>query len=255
MNLIIPAASIPDPRFPDSDGNRMADNTLQAQWMSMLYGNLSAQYRAAADVFVAMDLLWYTDPDHPEARIAPDVLLAFGRPKGYRGSYKQWLEGGVPLTVVFEILSPSNTVTEMDDKFVFYEDHGVVEYYVYDPEHPRLMAFVRRGEFLRRVRPVQGFVSPRLGIRFDLSGPELVVYGPDGHRFLTFEELKDEQERDRQERQAAEQRASSAEQRAHLVQQRAQRLAGLMRRVLSQQATPEEVLELQRLLEQGGQLD
>jgi hypothetical protein len=49
--------------------------------------------------------------------------------------------------------------------------------------------FVRRGEILVRVRQVVSYVSPRLGIRFDLSGPELVVYGPDGSRFLTFEEL------------------------------------------------------------------
>ena len=28
-------------------------------------------------------------------RSAPDALTAFGRPKGYRGSYKQWEEGDV----------------------------------------------------------------------------------------------------------------------------------------------------------------
>jgi Uma2 family endonuclease len=40
----------------------------------------------------------------------------FGRPKGHCPSWKQWEEGGVPMTVVFEVLSPSDTPTEMMDK-------------------------------------------------------------------------------------------------------------------------------------------
>ena len=97
-------------------------------------------------------------------------------------------EDNVPLTVVFEILSPGNTVMEMDDKLAFYEEYGVEEYYVYDPDSNRLKVFLHRGEVLRRVRRLDGFVSPRLKIRFDLSGPELVIYHPDGEKFLTFKE-------------------------------------------------------------------
>jgi hypothetical protein len=78
----------------------------------------------------------------------------------------------------------------MGNKHAFYEDHGVEEYYVYEPDSNGLMAFVRRGDVLQRVRPVEGHVSPRLGIRFDVSGEELVVYRPDGQRFLTFPELE-----------------------------------------------------------------
>ena len=40
-------------------------------------------------------------------------LVAIGRPKGHRGSYKQWEEGGVPPTLVVEVMSPSNTLSEM----------------------------------------------------------------------------------------------------------------------------------------------
>src|SRR3954467_1206344 len=45
--------------------------------------------------FVAGDLLSYPVEGDPLIRSAPDVLVVFGRPKGYRGSYKQWL-GGEP---------------------------------------------------------------------------------------------------------------------------------------------------------------
>jgi Uma2 family endonuclease len=226
--------------YPESDGQPLAENTKQLRWIVVLYGNLAALFRDRSDVFVAADLFWYPVQGRAELRQAPDVLVVFGRPKGDRSSYQQWLEGDVALTVVFEILSPGNTVMEMDDKLAFYEEHGVEEYYVYDPDSNRLTAFVRRGDVLRRVRPVQGHTSPRLGIRFDLSGPELVVCRPDGQRFLTFEQLE-------VVRLQAEQRATQAEQRADRAEQRADRLAELGRKARHGLATPSELQELERL--------
>jgi Uma2 family endonuclease len=229
--------------YPDSDGKPMAENTKQRRWIVVLFGNLAALFRARPDVFVAADLFWYPVERQPDVVQAPDVLVVFGRPKGDRASYRQWEEEGVPLTVVFEVLSPGNTLVEMDDKHAFYEEHAVEEYYIYDPDSNRLMVFVRRGEVLRRVRPVHGFTSPRLGIRFDLSGPELVVRGPDGRPFVTFEELESA-------RTQAEQRAEQERQRAELAEQRAGRLAELSRKALRGQATAEELQELNQLLEQ-----
>ena len=51
-------------------------------------------FRDDPNVFVAGDLLWYPVEGDPKTRMAPDTMVAFGRPKGYRGSYKQWVEGG-----------------------------------------------------------------------------------------------------------------------------------------------------------------
>jgi Uma2 family endonuclease len=221
--------------YPESDGQPLSDNTRQLRWIVVLYGNIAALYRDDPNVFVAGDLLWYPVEGQPEIRIAPDVLIVFGRPKGDRGSYLQWREGGMPLTVVFEILSPNNTASEMADKLAFYEDYGVEEYYVYDPDRNHLQVYVRQGTVLRRVRPPHGFSSPRLGIRFDLSGPEMVVHGPDGQPFLTFEQLKAAQEQ--------------AQQRVAQLEQRAARLAELSRKARRNLATPEELAELDRLEE------
>ena len=148
----------------------------------MLYGNLDALFRDRADVFVAGDNFWYPVEGEPQTVFAPDVYVAFGRPKGDRDSYKQWEEGGVPLTVVFEILSPANTKKEMDAKFEFYDEHGVEEYYVYDPDRNTLSIYTRGQATLRRQRDIANFVSPRLGIRFEMTRPEMTVYGPDGRR-------------------------------------------------------------------------
>jgi Uma2 family endonuclease len=228
--------------YPESDGQPMAENTLQLRWIVTLVGNLRALYRDRDDVFVGGDQFWYPVQGEPDIRTAPDVYVVFGRPKGERPSYQQWQEGNVPLTVVFEILSPGNDPLEMDDKRDFYDEHGAQEYYLYDPQGNRLHGYGRRRETLVRIRPMNGFVSPRLGIRFDLSGPELVVYRPDGRAFLTFEQLEAEREQ-------AQRRAEQAEHRAEQSEQRVARLAELSRRLLQQQATPEDVQELNRLLE------
>jgi Uma2 family endonuclease len=215
----------------------------------VLYGNLAALFRDHAEVFVCGNQNWYPVEGHPEICAAPDVYVVFGRPKGHRPSYKQWEEGNIPMTVVFEVLSPRNTHPEMADNLAFYEEHGVEEYYVYDPDSDRLMAYLRRGDVLRRVRPVAGFVSPRLGIRFDTSGPELVVRYPDGRPFLPFEELAAEREQAEQQATQERQRAEQERLRAEQAEERAARLAELSARALRQQATPEELEELQRLLD------
>jgi|SRR5262245_10388778 len=222
--------------YPESDGKPMADNTRQFRWIYVLFANLAALFMDNGDVFVGGNLMWYPVEGEPEVKEAPDVFVVFGRPKGDRRSYRQWEENNVPMTIVFEVLSPGNDPWEMDNKLGFYEEHGVEEYYLYDPDKNRLKIFIRKGEVFLRVRRVQGFVSPRLGIRFDLSGPEMVVYRPDGERFLSFEDLT-------ALRKQAEARAEQAE-------KRAARLAVLSRKARQGQATPEELRELESLEEQ-----
>jgi hypothetical protein len=55
---------------------------------------------------------------------------------------------------------------------------------------------------------MQGWVSPLLGVRFELEGGELVLRRPDGERFVGYEELvaalEQERLRAEQERQRAE---------------------------------------------------
>ena len=171
--------------YPDSDGRPIADNTLQFQWIVTIEGCLEGMFLHDDNVFVAGDLLWYAVEGEPRVRTAPDVMIAFGRPKGYRGSYKQWVERGIAPQVVFEILSPSTRKGEMAKKFKFYERHGVEEYDLYDPDNIWLKGFRRINGKLQAIELMDGWISPRLGIRFDLSGSELIIWQPNGERFLT----------------------------------------------------------------------
>jgi Uma2 family endonuclease len=193
--------------YPDSDGKPMAENTLQFQWIVTIKEGLDRVYHDRPNVFVAGDLLWYPAEGYPKIRQAPDALVAFGRPKGYRGSYKQWEEGGIAPQAVFEVLSPGNRAGMLARKFEFYEQYGVEEYYIYDPDHVKLSGYRRGQGKLEKITEMNGWTSPLLGIRFDMSGPELVIYGPDGERFLTYQELADKQRQTAQERDAAIERA------------------------------------------------
>jgi Uma2 family endonuclease len=233
--------------YPESDGQPMADNTRQLEWIFIFVGNLRALYRDDPNVFVGGNQNWYPVEGHPEIVNAPDVYVAFGRPKGHRSSWKQWLENDTPLTVVFEVRSPSDSDQKMRDKFFFYEEHGAEEYYMYDPETNTLEVYVRGQATLAQKHPAHGFVSPRLGIRFDLSGDEMAVYYPDGRRFLAFEELAAAHDSQSERADTAEQRADTAEQRADAAVLRARRLAELSRKARLGQASAQEIAELERL--------
>ena len=106
-------------------------------------------------------------------RMAPDVMVVFGRPKGDRGSYKQWEEDNSPPQVVFEILSPGNRTGEMTKKFDQYDLYGVEEYYLYDPDKVKLTGWRRREGKVQSIDQMDGLVGHRLKVRFDLIVPEL----------------------------------------------------------------------------------
>jgi Uma2 family endonuclease len=190
MNLI---PALPDKsrfEYPDQDGRPMSDNTLQFQWIVTIKEGLEAVFRDDPNVFVAGDLLWYPIEGDPTIRTAPDTMVVFGRPKGHRGSYQQWREGGIAPQVVFEVLSPGNRVGEMLRKFDFYREYRVEEYYIYDPEDGELEGWRREGDRLREVAEMNGWVSPRMKVRFALSEErELQLFGPDGRPFATYLEL------------------------------------------------------------------
>ena len=239
----------PNVNYPDRDGRPMADNTLQYEWIARIKGNLDIVFQDDPDVFVAGNLLWYPVEGLNRRRLAPDAMVVFGRPKGYRGSYIQHREGGIGPQVAFEILSPGNRKRAMDYKRRVYERYGVEEYYVFDPYKIGLEVWIKEGDEFRLVEESNGWVSPLLGIRFEL-GEDLTIFAPDGRPFLDIEEVarqRDELERrseraerragraerqtivERQKADAERQKADTERQKADTERQRADRLAARLR--------------------------
>ncbi len=103
----------------------------------------------------------------------------------------------------------------MDRKLEFYDTYGVEEYYLYDPESFQLDGWLRQNNHLNKLWQMDDWFSPRLGIRFQTGQGELVIYRPDGQRFLNSLELN--------------QRAEQAELLAEQERQRAEQLAAYLR--------------------------
>jgi Uma2 family endonuclease len=210
-----------DLMYPCSDGQPMADNTVQYRWIVTIKENLEYLYRDRPDVFVAADNFIYPVQGNPNIRQAPDVYVAFGRPKGDRPSYKVWEEENIFPQVIFEIWSPNNREGEMARKRAFYRRYGAEEYYVYDPDTRVLEVWLRdNGNDFREVMEVQNFVSPRMGVRFELrEGEDLRMYHPDGQPFLSVAELWQLRHQLSSALEAERQRAEAAERKLQRLQQ------------------------------------
>ncbi|MFB2878760.1 Uma2 family endonuclease [Floridanema aerugineum] len=207
----LPSDTTPAIIYPESDGQPMADNTKQFRWIVTIKENLELLFAEDPNVFVAGDLLWYPVEGDNKTRQAPDTMVVFGRPKGDRGSYKQWEENNIAPQVVFEILSPGNRLKAMAHKLKFYERYGVEEYYVYEPDDVELIGWVRSGNELELIDEMNGWISPRLGVRFQITNGNLEIFAPSGERFLNFVELgqlreQEKQRADEAERQLEEER-------------------------------------------------
>ncbi len=215
--------------YPDSDGEPMAENTKQFEIITMLHGGIDSLFIDRDDVFVAGDLFWYPVEGNNKLRLAPDVMVVFGRPRGHRGSYMQWKEEHIAPQVVFEILSPSNRPAEMMDKLDFYDTYGVEEYFMYDPETLALKIWRRNNGYLRLVHEEDIPHSPRMNLSFHTEDGELVVTRHDGRRFETFRQLFSRAEMQQHALTKEKHRAEQEKQRAEQEKQRAERLAAQLR--------------------------
>ena len=227
----------------------MADNTRQAQAMIEFGAMLKRHYRDRDDVFYAVDLLvYYSEPD-PEAKVAPDALVALGLPAGDRDSYKVWVEGKVP-DFVLEVASPSTAAKDRKEKKALYRRLGVGEYWLYDPtgglHKPRLRGFRltaagRYAELVGRRGPGKAlaFASPCLGLELHFDGERLRMWDPaEGTYILSILEL-DAAWREALERLEAEAEARQAAEQLAAIETQARRKETQARRKAEQRAQTE----------------
>lgn len=193
--------------YPSSDGQPMADSTIQYKLIVTIKEGCESLFKNDPNVFVAADLLWYPVEGRPDISQAPDTMVIFGRPKGERPSYMQFLEDNIAPQVVFEIRSHNDRQIKMDKKLSFYNRYGVEEYYLYNPENNDLSGWQRIEGNLEVIEPMEGWISPRLGVRFELGEDGLEIYRPDGEAFVSPEELREERDFERQRAEQAVQRA------------------------------------------------
>ncbi|MCU0445228.1 MAG: Uma2 family endonuclease [Microscillaceae bacterium] len=174
---------------PEAEKPRVATSTQQFEWIVFLKNNLDNYFQNRTNVTVAACLWWYPMENNPKLRIMPDVMVSFGRPKKARDAYRQWEEADTPPQVVFEMISANNTVREMRRKWRFYQEFGVEEYYIYDPEDNDLRVWTREADRLAEREVEPEWTSPLLQIRFVLAGKSLKIFDLYGEPFLSFADL------------------------------------------------------------------
>ena len=226
--------------YPSYDGIPMADNTDQAEAIVNAFHTVRAYFWEREDVFVAVNLLLYYREGDNETRVTPDVMVAFGRPKGYRGSYKIWEEGNHPPDWVLEVASEGTVKVDVEVKPGTYAEIGVREYWQYDPTggllDQRLQGWRLSGlEYtaLPQVRVAGAEIaiySEVLGLRLEFDGKDLRFWDPVGKRYLhTPLESEEARLEEAQGRREAEQALRKSEQ-GRREAERAQREAEQGRR-------------------------
>ncbi|CBN55343.1 conserved hypothetical protein [Kamptonema sp. PCC 6506] len=121
----------------------------------------------------------------------------------------------------------------MADKLLFYQRYGVQEYYIKE-----LTGFIRNENWFESISDMNGWVSPLLEIRFQLTQNNLEIYRPDGRKFLTPVELDRLRE---QERQRAEQEHQRAEEAIAQLDREQQRYQTLLEKLREQGINPEQL--------------
>jgi len=89
-----------------------------------------------------------TGPDLPSR--APDVFFVAN--ENLRRVTRMYLEG--PADLVVEIISPVSRATDRGDKFYEYEQGGVPEYWLLDPERQQAEFYLRGSDGIYRLVPL-----------------------------------------------------------------------------------------------------
>jgi hypothetical protein len=143
-------------------------------------------------------------------------LVAHGVTKGERTAYRQWDEANVVPQVVFDAFAPGMSMVTISCRLKFYERAGVEEYYMYDPDAGEAMGWVHNGQQFEEVDTLHGWQKLlALGGVLASKTCELSLIRPDGERFMSYVELAESYERDReranQEHERAEQERARAD--------------------------------------------
>ena len=203
--------------YPADNGESVPESSLQFDWIGLLKWALEAAYASRPDVHVAGDHVIYPVRGSNQISSAPDVYVAFGRPKGARTSYRVWEEDNVFPQVVFEIWSASDSRPRMETKRQFYERHGAEEFYLIRPDSPATIQGWRRVDGrLEPVEQIDGFLSPRLNFRFFMRDGDVVVVGHDGRPLKRVEEVYADRDKAIQQADSDRRRAETQKRRADI---------------------------------------
>ena len=165
--------------YPASDGQPMAETGIHVQAIILLQQALQDFFADRPDVFVASDMFWYwkegaTDDAH---RTAPDVMAVEGVGNHQRRTFNSFDEGGAVPAIIFEMASRDTWRDDENDKYRQYEQLGVREYVMFDPEglylSSPIKAYRLNNSAYHRIYQRAGEFQSELGFRMRAEGTVL----------------------------------------------------------------------------------
>ena len=245
--LVVPSSyerDDPTIEYPETDGEPLADNKLQAIAMVDSFSALETYFAEHADVYIGINQLLYYVLNDPSVSVAPDVFAVFGAQGSHpRPSWIVSREGGLVPNFVLEVASESTWRRDVSRKRVIYAGIGVSEYWRFDPDGsyfpvPLVGERLVNGEYepiavdadadgvLRGHSDVLGLdICVREGSE-EIEGrmlPELRLYDPVQDEWLLSHRESEV------ERLAAQERAAAAQERASAAEERIRQLEAQMR--------------------------
>ena len=174
--------------YPETDGKPMGETDFHIKLIIDISEALQNYFVRQSDVYVSRDLLLYYEPDNTRKFVVPDIFVVRGVSKGTRRTYKLWEEGRPP-GVVIEISSRDTKNVDLNSKRDLYEQIGVAEYYVFDPEYryikPPFRAWRLSGGRYVEIAVINGRVrSDELGLELVDTGLTLRLFNPARGEFL-----------------------------------------------------------------------
>jgi len=174
--------------YPETDGKPMGETDYHIQTITYIYQALSAFFSSATDVKVLADIMFYYEEGNPRKVFSPDVMVVRGVGNHPRRSYKLWEEKQFP-QVIFEISSRGTWGEDLNKKWFLYQQFGVKEYYIFDPEYdylpePLIAYRVKRGELKQVAVKNKRIFSEELGLDVVDTGEGLRFFNPETKEFL-----------------------------------------------------------------------
>lgn len=187
----------------------MAETDLHREQIYYLIESLKIYFNHLEDVYVTGNNLFYYDSDDHRKVFSPDVMVCFDVSNQTRHVYKLWEEKIFP-QVIFEVSSRLTWGEDLNQKWLLYQQNGVKEYYVFDPEYdylPESLVAYRLINGELRLVPVENgrIFSDELGLEIVDTGEGLRFFNPATQESLgTLSEERHARLEERNARMAAE---------------------------------------------------
>ncbi|MDQ3749498.1 MAG: Uma2 family endonuclease [Acidobacteriota bacterium] len=186
--------------YPETDGKPMAETDIHREQMNYLIETLKVHFQSRRDVYISGNIMFYYEEGNPRKVFSPDVMVCFGVSDEIRRTFKLWKEKQFP-QVVFEISSRGTWGEDLNKKWFLYQQFGVKEYYIFDPEYdylpePLIAYRAKRGELKQVAVKNKRIFSEELGLDVVDTGEGLRFFNPETKEFLLT--LSEEQRARRQ---------------------------------------------------------